>query len=63
MLKPPHRPFFVLRHAITGETKAVSGPNCEDGMWQVILTDGSGDSDVEYQQAPAKKRRRKKPQR
>jgi len=39
----------------------VSGPNCEDGMWQVVLTDGSVDSENEYQKAPAKKRRRKKP--
>jgi hypothetical protein len=46
-----HRPFWVLRHRVTGETKMVAYPSCEDGLWQVCLTDGSIAAAVTYQQA------------
>ncbi len=37
----PHRPFWVLRHRVTGKTKTASYADNEDGMWEVLLTDGS----------------------
>ena len=46
-----HRPFFVLRHNVTGQTKVVPYPSWEDGMWSVILTDGSKVSALEHEEA------------
>jgi hypothetical protein len=37
----PHRPFWVLRHRVTGATKVSGYGDCEDGIWQVALSDGS----------------------
>jgi hypothetical protein len=45
-MKRPHRPFWILRHLVTGRIKKVPSYDSEDGMWEVLLTDGSGDSDL-----------------
>jgi hypothetical protein len=50
-----HRPFWVLRHRVTGETKVVPYPDSEDSFWEVCLTDGSDASAVAYQQPRAPK--------
>ena len=45
-MKRPHRPFWVLRHLVTGVIKKVPSHDSEDGIWEVLLTDGSGDTDL-----------------
>jgi hypothetical protein len=45
-MKRPHRPFWVLKHLVTGKMKKVPSHDSEDGMWEVLPTDGSGDSDI-----------------
>jgi hypothetical protein len=40
-----HRPFWVLRHRVTGVTKTSTFADSEDGMWQVVLTDGSSNAE------------------
>ena len=49
-----HRPFWVLRHRITGQTKVVPNPDGEDSMWQVCLTDGSDAAVVTYETPKAR---------
>ena len=56
-MRNAHRPFWVLRHAITGATRQSYAPDCENGMLRVVLHDGSGEAQIEYQE-PSKKRRR-----
>ena len=36
-----HRPFWVLRHRVSGAIRKVVGADSEDGMWEVVLSDGS----------------------
>lgn len=51
---PIHRPFWVVRHRITGQTKQVGYGSEEDGMWQVVLTDGSVEASVQHEQPAGK---------
>ena len=36
-----HRPFWILRHRVTGMIKRCQGLSGEDGLWEVVLSDGS----------------------
>jgi len=45
----PHRPFWIVRNRITGATKKVCTPSGEDGLWEVVLSDGSF---VEHEAGP-----------
>lgn len=45
---PAHRPFWVLRHRVTGQTKVVAYGSEDDSMWEVVLTDGSARAALEY---------------
>ena len=56
---PAHRPFFVVRNPATGELRRVGYASVENGMQQVLLTDGSTESALDYPEAlcsAAKKR-------
>jgi hypothetical protein len=55
-MKRPHRPFWVLKHLVTGKTKKVPSHDSEDGMWEVLLTDGSADGDIVRTLPPARHR-------
>ncbi|RYD85433.1 MAG: hypothetical protein EOP84_02525 [Verrucomicrobiaceae bacterium] len=57
---PAHRPFWVLRHRVTGQTKRVSSYSVEDGMWEVVLTDGSESAAIEHEQPKLRVKREKK---
>ena len=45
-MKKPHRTFGVLKHLVTGEIKKTPYHDLEDGMWKVLPTDGSADTDL-----------------
>jgi hypothetical protein len=38
---PAHRPFFVVCNPATGLLRKIGFASVEDGMQQVVLTDGS----------------------
>ena len=54
-----HRPFWVLRNGASGETKVVPGYDCENGMYGVLLTDGT-ENPTEVIRVAKKKRGKKR---
>ena len=46
-----HRPFFVVRNPATGQIRKVGFSSCEDGMQQVLLTNGSAESAMNHPEA------------
>jgi hypothetical protein len=55
---PSHRPFWVLRHRVTGALKLSGYGSVEDGMWEAVLTDGSFAATMDHQHPPVKPKHR-----
>jgi hypothetical protein len=48
---PAHRPFFIVRNPGTGAVKKVGYASVEDGMQQILLTDGSLEAALDHPKA------------
>lgn len=43
-----HRPYFVIRNPATGQIRKIGYASAEDGMQQVLLTDGSTQAALDH---------------
>jgi hypothetical protein len=43
-----HRPFFIVRNPATGQLRKIGYASVEDGMQQVVLTNGSVEAALDH---------------